>query len=235
MSLKKRVSRRTFHRAGTAAWGTVALGCGRDQRSRANDTDEATGGSSAATGGASGGSELGGAPPFASGGLGGGPLTCGELTATNIEGPFFLPNSPERMDIRSGELGPPLVLTGTVYDATCAPIHGALLDFWQADGDGSYDTDGTALRGHQSTLEDGSYRLSTIVPGRYLNGSQYRPAHIHVKVTAFQRTLTTQLYFPNDPYNEVDPFIDFGLIVDVTSGEGDVMLARFDFYVPTDV
>lgn len=178
---------------------------------------------------------MGGAHPPPTGGLGGVIQTCGELTATNIEGPFFTANSPERNDIRAGLPGPRLELTGTVFDSNCRPIPGALVDFWQADADGGYDTVGDIFRGHQLTSDGGTYSLSSIIPGRYLNGSQYRPSHIHVKVTAGQRTLTTQLYFPDDPYNEIDPFIDFGLIVNVTGSQGEVTLATFDFYIPLDV
>jgi hypothetical protein len=42
--------------------------------------------------------------------------------------------------------------------------------------------------------------FETILPGKYLNGSQYRPSHIHFKITppGFP-TLITQLYFQGDP------------------------------------
>jgi hypothetical protein len=42
-------------------------------------------------------------------------------------------------------------------------------------------------------------------PGKYPNGSNYRPSHIHFKITppGFD-TLTTQLYFEGDPYIEGD-------------------------------
>src|SRR5262249_59582752 len=49
----------------------------------------------------------------------------------------------------------------------CRPLAGALLDFWQADDDGSYDNQGFRLRGHQFTDAQGRYLLSTIVPAAY--------------------------------------------------------------------
>ena len=65
-----------------------------------------------------------------------------------------------------------------------------------------------------SSGSDGSYSFKTIIPGHYLNGSQYRPAHIHVTVTAAgHKSLTTQLYFEGDPYNSIDPFIEDSLIM----------------------
>ena len=50
------------------------------------------------------------------------------------------------------------------------------------------------------TDEHGRYAYTTIVPGHYLNGVQYRPAHIHLKASAAAHApLTTQLYFAGDP------------------------------------
>ena len=34
-----------------------------------------------------------------------------------------------------------------------------------------------------------------------------RPAHIHFQVTGHQDKIVTQMYFENDPYNKVDPFL----------------------------
>ena len=76
---------------------------------------------------------------------------------------------------------------------------------------------------------EGRYRVSTIVPGRYLNGPQFRPAHVHVKVRAPGfAPLTTQLYFPGDPYNDVDPFIHKSLVMGMEKAR-ERMLGHFDF------
>lgn len=243
--MKNQVSRRHFAQLGTAAWGSVALGCGQDQRDFVTDQEDGrgAGGRSSGTGGrgaggsGAGGSSSGGAgtggtvePPL--GGMGGVPRTCGELTRTNIEGPFFLAGSPERTDLRGELPGFPLLLSGVVYDTACEPLTGALVDFWQADETGAYDRTGSTFRGHQFTSDSGAYTLSSIIPGRYLNGSVYRPAHLHVKVIAAGHTLTTQLYFPDDPFNEDDAFFLPELVVRVEEA-GDLLVAHFDFYVPT--
>lgn len=56
------------------------------------------------------------------------------------------------------------------------------------------------LRGRVRTDDKGIYRVRTIVPGRYLNGRQYRSAHVHVKLRAVGFfPLTTQLYVPAIP------------------------------------
>jgi protocatechuate 3,4-dioxygenase beta subunit len=81
-------------------------------------------------------------------------------------------------------------------------VAGALLDFWQADADGKYDTSRFRLRGHQYTDDLGRFSLTTIVPGLYPG----RTRHVHVKVQApSQPALTTQLYFPGEPRNTRDP------------------------------
>jgi protocatechuate 3,4-dioxygenase beta subunit len=59
--------------------------------------------------------------------------------------------------------------------------------------------------GWTSTDESGSYSFATLRPGWYLNGGNYRPAHLHVRIFVDGvESLTTQLYFPDDPFNELD-------------------------------
>jgi protocatechuate 3,4-dioxygenase beta subunit len=94
-------------------------------------------------------------------------------------------------------------------DGDCKAVRNAVLDFWQANDAGEYDNDGFTFRGHIKVDQDGSYALETIIPGRYLNGATYRPAHLHVKVyVGTEERLTTQLYFEGDPYNEGDPWYE---------------------------
>ncbi|MEM6927391.1 MAG: dioxygenase, partial [Myxococcota bacterium] len=103
---------------------------------------------------------------------------------------------------------------------------------WHADPAGDYDgsADGK-YRGQTRTDADGAYRFETLVPGRYLNGAQFRPAHVHVKVwvDGVER-LTTQLYFANDPYNDVDPWFDPDRIV-ADLDDGDLVVGGFDLVV----
>ena len=163
---------------------------------------------------------------------------CAE-THDNIEGPYYRAGAPSRWDISDpGMKGTPLEITGRVTGADCATaLRGARLDVWQANASGHYDNDGSfgdpgsrfMLRGVLTTDADGRYRVKTIVPGRYLNGPQYRPAHVHMKVHADGfAPLTTQLYFPGDPYNDVDPFIHPSLIMTVARAD-DRLRASFDF------
>jgi protocatechuate 3,4-dioxygenase beta subunit len=153
---------------------------------------------------------------------------CGDsgVTPSQTEGPYFKPSSPARASLLEPEAtGTRIVIEGAVLTTGCAPIPRALLDFWQADDRGRYDSAGYRLRGHQFTDDSGRYRLETVVPGVYPG----RTRHIHVKVQAPERpALTTQLYFPGEPMNQRDGIFDPALVVRMRTGEG-ARLASFDF------
>jgi protocatechuate 3,4-dioxygenase beta subunit len=173
------------------------------------------------------------------GGAGGAPLLECTATADNLVGPYYRPLAPFREDLTDpGMPGTRLTVSGRVLNQDCEPIDDALVDVWQADSTGDYDNDGDkdppaevfVLRGRQRSRATGDYSFRTVVPGHYLNGAQYRPAHIHVTVSAIgYLPVTTQLYFEGDPYNGIDPFLIDSLVmspVDVGSGE---LVAAFDF------
>ena len=154
------------------------------------------------------------------------------MTESNIEGPFYKEGAPSRMVLIDDDTpGTRLTVSGRVVAAgSCAALSGARLDVWHADDQGTYDTDGFRLRGTLAAAEGGGYEFLTIVPGRYLNGDTYRPAHIHVKVSApGYPELTTQLYFAGDPFNEGDPFIRDSLVMAPTENPDGSLAARFDF------
>jgi protocatechuate 3,4-dioxygenase beta subunit len=156
--------------------------------------------------------------------------SCGAATAANIEGPFYKAGAPHRAVLVDDKVrGERLVIAGSVLTPDCEPIAGAELDVWHADARGGYDLDGFYFRGVLVTDDRGRFELRTIVPGRYLNGDRYRPAHVHVKLRAAgHRTLTTQLYFAGDPYNDGDPFIVESLIMHAKK-IGGTRRASFDF------
>jgi len=86
-------------------------------------------------------------------------------------GPFYRPNAPQRSKIGSG-----YVLKGTVLSAaTCRPIPGARIEFWQVGPDGQY---GDAYRATIFTDSRGGYALTTSLPPPYAR----RPSHIHILV-----------------------------------------------------
>jgi protocatechuate 3,4-dioxygenase beta subunit len=153
------------------------------------------------------------------------------VTEPNIEGPFYIPGAPSRMTLVTADMpGVRLHLSGRVLGgAACTPLTGATLDIWQADAEGDYYDDDT-LRGVLQTDADGTYELFTLIPGHYLNGNVYRPAHIHVKASAAgHRLITTQLYFEGDEHNDIDPFIRDSLIMPLSDGPDGSKRATFDF------
>lgn len=153
-----------------------------------------------------------------------------EPTADNIEGPFFKDGAPSRsVLVRDQDKGDRLALGGVVLGAGCAPLAGVAMEIWHADHRGGYDNDGYQFRGRLRTDADGRWDVSTIIPGRYLNGRRYRPAHIHVKLFAKgHRALTTQLYFEGDPYIDGDPFVVSSLVMPMQK-QGDLVRCGFDF------
>lgn len=147
-------------------------------------------------------------------------------TPASAEGPYFKAGAPERQSLAEpGISGTPLTLGGHVLNRSCQPVARVRVDVWQADGAGRYDNDGYRLRGHQLTDELGRYRFETVVPGGYGG----RTAHVHVKVQAPGRTtLTTQLFFPDDPSSRGDQLFQPELAMRVRDmGGGKV--AAFDF------
>ena len=150
------------------------------------------------------------------------------LTPSSTEGPYYMPNPPENSSLAGDLPGTRLLLTGFVLDENCQPISGARVDFWQADSQGVYDNAGYTLRGYQTTGEDGSYRLETVIPGQYPG----RTEHIHVKVQApGGPELTSQLYFPESTTNSGDGIFLPQLLVKIVSEDGQQVSARFDFVV----
>jgi len=157
---------------------------------------------------------------------------CGDddVTPANDEGPYFKPKSPERASLlEAGLTGDKLVVSGVVLTASCKPISGAILDFWQASNEGEYDNSGFRLRGHQNADRDGRFRLETVMPGLYPG----RTRHIHVKVIVPGSTsLTTQLYFPGERLNARDGLFDPQLVMAMAENGG-AKTGRFDFVLKT--
>ena len=145
--------------------------------------------------------------------------SCNGLTQSQTEGPYYIPDTPERNSLfEEGMPGTRLILVGYVLDQNCQPMPNAWLDFWQADANGEYDNAGYRLRGHQFTDQQGRYYLETILPGLYSS----RPIeHIHVKVRPEGgQEITSQLYFPQRPVD--------GLTVTLED-RGDHFIGYFNF------
>jgi hydroxyquinol 1,2-dioxygenase len=148
-------------------------------------------------------------------------------TETTVLGPFYRPGAPLlRFGAALGEnlKGEPTFVYGRVLDLEGAPLAGARLDVWQADGDGLYDVQrpdvhGMQLRGLFETNDDGRFLFRTVKPASYpipadgpvgrmlalLGRHPHRPAHIHMIVSArgFE-PIVTHLFVDGDPYLDSD-------------------------------
>ena len=187
----------------------------------ASTSADTTGSSAAAESSASGdasATSTGG--PGSTGSESTGDQVC-EATPEDIEGPFYRPGIPVGGDLDiHGDAGVSLRIEGRVLDGGCAPIEAAVVEVWHAThvapggepGDENATYDSTAAYryyGQVATDEQGRYAFSTLRPGWYLNGPQYRPAHVHVKVWVGDvERLTTQLYFEGDPFNDGDAWFN---------------------------
>jgi protocatechuate 3,4-dioxygenase beta subunit len=157
-------------------------------------------------------------------------------TGEDILGPFYRAEAPFRnaLNVMSEE-GTPIIIKGKVMggQACGTALSGAIVDVWQADDAGEYDNESSEykFRGRLETDKNGNYEFMSILPGRYLNGGQLRPRHIHFMVKADNHLdLVTQLYFEADEYIESDPWAseaEDGRIVKLETAD-DILTGTFD-------
>jgi protocatechuate 3,4-dioxygenase beta subunit len=176
-------------------------------------------------------------------------------TAKQVEGPFF-PNH-KQIDkdadmttvagMTGNAKGELLLVKGRVLDNNGNAVTNALIDIWQADKNGRYlheDAPETSPLDQNfqywakiKTAQDGSYSVKTIKPAKYAAEEDWqRPPHIHFRVAKRgMRELTTQMYFTNEPLNELDKlYLEApveqrrSITVDVVDGEAifDIVLAK---------
>jgi protocatechuate 3,4-dioxygenase beta subunit len=154
------------------------------------------------------------------------PLVVLPQTLSELTGPVFGESAVAAGDddLTAGHAGEPLgeriLVSGRLTDAAGRAVPNALVEVWQANAAGRYhhrndrhpaplDPNFTGA-GRALTDAEGRYRFVTIKPGAYPWGNHpnaWRPAHVHFSVfgRAFTQRLVTQMYFPGDPLQDVDP------------------------------
>lgn len=179
-------------------------------------------------------------------------------TECNVEGPFYVEGAPDLeppyvLPRRAEEPGETLVFSGTVRDTDGAPLAGAVLDLWQANGVGEYSNFHPTvppfnLRGRIATDADGRFEVETVLPVGYsiptggatgklvaaLGREGFRPAHLHMKLTHPETVpLCTQLYFGHDPRvgSDVVDAVKPSLVIEVDRGAGGATCS-YDFVLP---
>ncbi|WP_426990401.1 catechol 1,2-dioxygenase [Pseudarthrobacter sp. Y6] len=142
-----------------------------------------------------------------------------------IEGPYYVPGSPilqspATLPKREDETGTPLLFQGRVTSVNEEALAGAHVEIWHADGAGFYSQFAPGipewnLRGTVVADDEGLYQINTLQPAPYqipTDGAcgqlisaagwhAWRPAHLHLKVSApGHQLITTQLYFTADEH-----------------------------------
>ena len=120
-------------------------------------------------------------------------------------------------------VGERIYVHGRVLDEDGRPVRNALVEVWQANSAGRYrhkvDTWDAPLdpnftgEGRTLTDEHGYYCFKTIKPGPYPWGNHHnawRPSHIHFSLfgAGILSRLVTQMYFPGDPLQPLDPIFN---------------------------
>ena len=153
------------------------------------------------------------------------PPGCTEAT---VFGPFHTDKAADFKngdDMSMGAAGEPAFIRGKVSGLDGKPVANALLDVWQADGDGIYDVqytdkDGALFaRGRLNADTGGKYWFKSILPEFYsipVDGPvgsmmkeaarhPYRPAHLHFMIQApGYEKLVTHVFRKDDQYLESD-------------------------------
>lgn len=157
------------------------------------------------------------------------PLVLLPKTLTERTGPVF---GHELIGERDNDLtaqhggdpiGERIYVHGRVLDEDGRPVRGALVEVWQANAAGRYRH---KVDGHDAPLDPnfsgagriltddhGYYSFKTVRPGPYPWGNHYnawRPAHIHFSLfgAGILSRLVTQMYFPGDPLQPLDPIFN---------------------------
>ncbi|WP_372698295.1 catechol 1,2-dioxygenase [Arthrobacter sp. JSM 101049] len=147
----------------------------------------------------------------------------------SIEGPYYIPDAPSQdspatISMREDEDGTPLLFQGQVRSTDGSALPNAKVELWHADSAGFYSQFAPGLpewnlRGTFIADAEGNFQINTMQPAPYqipTDGAcgqliaaagwhAWRPAHLHLKVSApGYELLTAQLYFPGDPHNDDD-------------------------------
>jgi len=176
-------------------------------------------------------------------------------TPNTLPGPFYRADAPLCADgdsICMDGRGEPLAIRVLVTDLDGLPVPQALVEIWQANGDGIYENQEPDLqpelnlRGQFRTGPDGRVSIRSVRPAGYTipaNGPVGqllgqlgirldRPAHLHFRITAprFQR-LTTHVFDRADPAIARDPLfaVHPSLLTDFIEGPDGFLSTEFHF------
>lgn len=160
-------------------------------------------------------------------------------TPNTVAGPFYRAGAPEHpagATISLDGKGEPLAVSGRVVRLGGTPLAGAMVEVWQANGEGRYENQEpdrqpeNNLRGRFRTDGRGRFSFRSVMPAGYalpgdgpvgqlmgaLGIALERPAHLHFRVTAEgHERLTTHVYDRADPAIDRDAI--FGVKPELTA------------------
>jgi protocatechuate 3,4-dioxygenase alpha subunit len=145
------------------------------------------------------------------------------LTPSQTIGPFFAYGLTPRaygghelfteQVAADGMSGERIRVEGVVYDGDGAVVSDAMIEIWQADGQGRFNAAGNAGFtgfGRCETSAEGVYVFETVRPGA-LPGPDGATQAPHLTVSVFARgvlvRLMTRIYFSDEPANASDPVL----------------------------
>ena len=177
----------------------------------------------------------------------------GDATESTVLGPFFVAGAPElplgANITKPGTPGEPCVVDCTVKGMKGKPIAGALIDVWEAGGDGFYDVqkpEGTNLRARFRSDVAGRIYFRCVKPVSYpvphdgpvgkmlvaCGRHPMRPGHLHFMIEApGYEKLVTHLFVKGDKYLDSDAVfgVKESLIVNFRKIAAGVAECRYDF------
>ena len=158
-------------------------------------------------------------------------------TASQTVGPFFhygLFFGDEHLLVNEQTAGERILLAGTVYDGSGAPVPDAMVEIWQADAGGHFNHPADPQRteadphfrgfGRANTTDSGRYHFRTVKPG--VVAGNVTP-YINVRIFARGMLIhaVTRIYFADEASKNDDPTLQA-----IAAARRDTLLAkRADF------
>jgi hydroxyquinol 1,2-dioxygenase len=177
----------------------------------------------------------------------------GNATESTVLGPFFVAGAPElplgANITKPGTPGEPCVVNCTLKDMKGKPVAGAVIDVWEAGGDGFYDVqkpEGTNLRARFRSDVLGRFYFRCVKPVSYpvphdgpvgkmlvaTGRHPMRPGHLHFMIEAPGcDKLVTHLFVKGDKYLNSDAVfgVKDSLVVNFRKNAAGVAECKYDF------
>jgi protocatechuate 3,4-dioxygenase alpha subunit len=150
------------------------------------------------------------------------------ITPSQTVGPFFAyvltPRDYGTRELFSAEVATPdaagerIRIQGYVLDGDGEPIIDAMIEIWQADGEGRYVTVASQAGantsftgfGRNEVDSNGFFAFETVKPGQVAGpGGSNQAPHVNVGIFArgLLKRLFTRIYFEGEPANDTDPIL----------------------------